>query len=80
MGYIGEFSECKKCKKFISRYTIDREIGNTDIVRTYKITFCWGCGYFSIYPNIRDEFTTSIMRNRFLIIDLIKDKHLKPIL
>ena len=74
---------CKKCKGMISRYMIDREVDHENglpAVRSYTIKLCWGCGHFSIYPNVRDEFTNAIMKNRFMIIDLIQSKQLKPIL
>lgn len=82
MVYNWELDECKKCKRHISKYSIDRNTNEygSNIIRTYKITLCWGCGYFSINPNILDEFTKSILENRFLIIDLIQEKKLKPIL
>lgn len=77
-----DFHHCKKCKRHISRYTIDRvaNVGGLDAIKTYFIKFCWGCGYFSIYPNIRDTFTNAIMQNKHMIIDLIKEKKLKPVL
>ena len=74
MGY----NDCKKCKCIISRYTIDRE--SNGIVKNYKFKLCWGCGYFTVYPNIVDEFTNLIMRDQTIIIELIEDKLLKPIL
>jgi hypothetical protein len=80
---MGGYNSCKKCSRNISRYTIDREIDHPNglpATRTYNIKLCWGCGYFSIYPNVRDEFTEAIMKNRFLIIELIEEKKLKPIL
>ncbi len=79
MGY----NSCKKCSRHISRYAIDRDVDHPNglpAVRSYSIKLCWGCGYFSVYPNIKDEFTLAIMKNRFLIIDLIETKQLKPIL
>jgi hypothetical protein len=75
MGY----NDCKKCGKLISRYSIDRET-DYGVVRNYEFKLCWGCGFFSIYPNIRDEFTVSVMKDKSLIITLIEDKLLKPIL
>jgi len=77
------YLSCKKCKRGITRYTIDRPYEHPNgnpAVRTYSIKFCWGCGYFSIYPNIRDDFTEEILRNRFLIIELIESKELKPVI
>jgi hypothetical protein len=76
------YNSCKKCKRHITRYAIDRMIDHDNgnpAVRSYSIKFCWGCGYFSIYPNIRDEFTVSIMRDKFLIIEMIESKMLKPV-
>ena len=29
---------------------------------------------------IKDEFTTAVLRNKFMLIDLIEDKKLKPII
>jgi hypothetical protein len=58
---------------------MDRET-DYDVVKHYKFNLCWGCGYFTIYPNIRDEFTVSLMRDKSLILTLIEDKLLKPIL
>lgn len=75
MGY----NDCKKCGRLISRYSMDRE-NDKDVVRNYKFNLCWGCGYFTIYPNIRDEFTVSVMRDKSLILTLIEEKLLKPIL
>jgi len=77
MGY----NDCKNCKRKISHYTIDRVIDDYDgeYIRNYKFKFCWGCGYFSIWPNVKDEFTTSIMRNKMMIIELIEQKKLKPV-
>lgn len=75
MGY----NDCKKCGRLITRYTIDR-MTEDEYIQTYYFKFCWGCGYFSIYPNIRDDFTNAIMRNKMLIIELIDQKKLKPIL
>jgi hypothetical protein len=77
MGY----NDCKKCNRKISRYEIDRLVNEfgSEYVRTYKFKFCWGCGYFSIYPNVHDEFTTSIMRNKMMIIELIENKQLRPV-
>lgn len=76
------FSDCKKCHRHISRYTIERNHNQhgINIVKEYYIKFCWGCGYFSIYPNERDEFTDSILENNMIIIDLIDKKKLKPVL
>jgi len=78
MGY----NSCKNCKSRISRYSIDRivDTGFGDGVRTYYFKFCWACGYFSIYPNILDEFTRAVMNNKMMIIELIDQKKLKPIL
>jgi|APSaa5957512535_1039671.scaffolds.fasta_scaffold00133_46 hypothetical protein len=76
------YNSCKKCKRHITRYTIDRafeHVNGNQGVKTYSIKFCWGCGYFSIYPNVRDEFTNEILRNRFMIIELIEEKLLKPV-
>lgn len=73
------YHNCKKCKKLISKYTIDRNI-DTPEEKNYKIKLCWGCGYFSIYPNVVDDFTTSILNNKNMIIDLIDEKLLRPIL
>ena len=70
---------CKKCKGYISKYTIDRVTNYVD-VQTYKFKLCWGCGYFSILPNISGEFTDSIMEDRTIIMELIEDDLLKPIL
>ncbi len=75
MGY----NDCKKCGKLISRYSIDRET-DYDVVKHYEFKLCWGCGYFTIYPNVHDEFTVSVMRDKSLILTLIEDKLLKPIL
>ena len=72
-------NDCNKCGKIISRYSMDRET-DYDVVKHYKFNLCWGCGYFTIYPNIRDEFTVSLMRDKSLILTLIEDKLLKPIL
>ena len=76
------YNSCKKCKRHITRYAIDRMIDSghdNGAVRSYSIKFCWGCGYFSIYPNVRDEFTVSIMKNRFLIIEMIENDMLKQV-
>jgi hypothetical protein len=72
-------NDCNKCGRLISRYSMDRET-DYDVVKHYKFNLCWGCGYFTIYPNIRDEFTVSLMRDKSLILTLIEDKLLKPIL
>lgn len=79
---MGSFSDCKKCHRHISRYTIERitHPNNMEVVKDYYIKFCWGCGYFSIYPNDIDDFTTSILNNSMLIIELIGLKKLKPVL
>jgi|3_EtaG_2_1085321.scaffolds.fasta_scaffold141389_2 hypothetical protein len=63
-------------------YKIDREIDEYDelYTKSYIIKLCWGCGYFMIHPNIIDEFTISIMNNRFMIIELIESNELIPIL
>jgi len=74
MGY----HNCKKCDSLLSRYTIDRPIEGE--YKNYKIKLCWGCGYFSIYPNIIDDFTTSLLNDKTMIMELIADKLLRPIL
>ncbi len=74
---------CKKCNRHISRYMIDRSIDHPNglpAVRSYNIKLCWGCGYFSIYPDIHDTFTTAILKNKLMILDLIKENKLKPVL
>jgi|APSaa5957512493_1039668.scaffolds.fasta_scaffold29637_4 hypothetical protein len=79
---VKDFNKCKHCKKLITRYEIERHIHDEgdEYDQIYHFRFCWGCGYFSIWPNVRDEFTDSIMRNQSMIIDLIQSKELKPIL
>ena len=70
---------CIKCKQFVSKYSIERLIDGYE-VRIYKFDLCWGCGYFSIHPKIRDDFIESIMKDRTIIMELIEDDLLKPIL
>ena len=79
---MGAYSDCKKCQRHISRYSIDRTtlVNGIDVVKEYQVKFCWGCGYFTIYPNQLDEFTSAILNNGMLIIELIDRKKLKPIL
>ena len=79
---MGAYSDCKKCHRHISRYTIERKTteNGINVVTDYYIKFCWGCGYFSIYPNEINEFTSSLLNNCMLIIELIDDKKLKPII
>lgn len=79
---VHDTNACKRCKRRISRYSIDRTVNENgiDSIRTYYIKLCWGCSYFSIYPNIRDDFTNSVIRNKFVLIDLIEEKMLKPII
>jgi hypothetical protein len=74
MGY----NECKKCKGMISKYTIDKQID--DDYKNYKIKLCWACGHFSIYPNVIDDFTSSILKDKSLILTLIEEKLLRQIL
>jgi hypothetical protein len=72
---------CKKCNKYITKYTTNRVVESPyhdSITKTYNIKLCWGCGYFSIFPNVRDEFTHAILQNRFLLIDLIENKEIIP--
>lgn len=74
---------CKKCNRHISRYTIDRSIDTPEglpTIRSYNFKLCWGCGYFSIYPDVHDTFTVAILKNKVMIIDLIKENKLKPVL
>jgi hypothetical protein len=79
---VHDENACKKCRRRISRYSIDRVVrhGNMDAVRTYYIKLCWGCSYFSIYPNVRDDFTNAIIRDKFMLLELIENKTLKPII
>ncbi len=63
----------------MSKYAIDRLIDGVE-VRYYKLDLCWGCGYFSILPQISDDFTESIMADRTIIMELIAEDLLKPIL
>lgn len=79
---MGDITSCKKCHRHISRYTIERtkQDHGLELVKDYYIKFCWGCGYFSIYPNSIDEFTGAILQNNMLIIDMIADKKLRPVL
>ena len=79
---VHDHDACKRCKRRISRYSIERTVNDSgvDAIRTYYIKLCWGCSYFSIYPNVRDDFTNSVIRNKFMLIDLIENKTLKPII
>ncbi len=80
---MGGYNSCKKCSRLISRYMIDRPFDHPNglpSTRSYNIKLCWGCGFFSIYPNVHDEFTDAIMSNKFMLIELIRENKLKPVL
>lgn len=72
-------SNCSRCnilKSFYTIMTFDPQLG-THI--EFKVGLCWKCGKFSITPDIMNDFTSSLLANPLIILDLIKLKKLKPI-
>ena len=70
---------CNICKQRMSTYGIDVIDDYMGLIE-FKLSFCWRCGHFGILPNIKNEFTNSILSNPELIYELIRNKQLKPIL
>ena len=45
----------------------------------YQVKLCWKDGFFNITPDDMNEFTFMILENPMLILDMIKEKILKPV-
>jgi hypothetical protein len=62
---------CDRCNSKMSHYQ--------DVDRLHEVWLCWGCGKFDGNTKINDSFNDVLTFNPMLIIDMIEDKHLKPV-
>ena len=62
--------KCERCEREMSFYA--------DETREHKVWLCWSCGRFKGSSSLNDEFNELIVVNPPLILELIKEKELKP--
>ncbi len=64
---------CPTCGKSLSVY------GVNFVGKIYHVRLCWKDGFFNITPDDMNEFTFMILENPMIILDMIKEKILKPV-